>query len=187
MYIWIAFSGTVCEKVKTLPPILNLGSSTVFDEIRTLVANGVCLPEEYLVCLIRLFGQILPSPSDNMPGYAIRAKDYIRLHYMEDISVENIAASLSIDRRYLLRLFKKEFGVTVVNFIIRTRLDAAHEFLRSGIPVNKTAVMCGYSDVYNFSKMFKKYHGISPSEVKTGNPPILKLTDGEAEDYIYCQ
>ena len=187
MYIWIAFSGTVCDSIREISPILDLGNSEVFDEIRTLIANGVCRPEEYLVCLIRLFGQILPSSTDNLPGYALRAKDYIKLHYMEDISVENIAASLNIDRRYLLRLFKKEFGVTVVNFIIRTRLDAAHEFLRSGIPVNKTAVMCGYSDVYNFSKMFKKYHGIPPSEVKAGNPTVLKLTDGEAEDYIYCQ
>lgn len=185
MYIWIAFSGTVCDSIKKISPILNLGNSTVFDEIRTLVTNGICRPEEYLVCLIRLFSEILPM-SDSVPGYALRAKDYIKLHYMEDISVENIAATLNIDRRYLLRLFKKEFGITIVNFIIRTRLDAAYEFLRSGIPVNKAAVMCGYSDAYNFSKMFKKYHGISPSEVKTTVTSDKDLA-GNFEEYICCK
>ena len=182
MYTWIAFSGTVCENVKKLPPVINVTNPNVFAEIRDLVVQGVCYPEKYLICLIKLFEDILPASSDNMPGYALRAKDYIKLHYMEDISVENIAASFNIDRRYLLRLFKREFGITIVNFIVRTRLDAAYDFLASGFPVNKAAVMCGYSDAYNFSKMFKKYHGISPSDVKPGK----RIVDNN-DDYIYCQ
>ena len=185
MYTWIAFSGAICEKIKPLHPVVSLQTPNVFENIQKLVVEGVCLPEEYLVNLIRLFEEILPSSPDNMPGYALRAKDYIKLHYMEDISVESIASSLNIDRRYLLRLFKKEFGITVVNCIVRTRLDAAYDFLRSGVPVNKAAVMSGYSDAYNFSKMFKKYHGISPSEVTATaqNHPESDSLD----DYIYCE
>lgn len=182
MYVWIAFSGTVCEKVKELPPVIQIETKSIFEEIRTLVVEGVCLPEKYLICLLRLFEDILPPSPDSMPGYALRTKDYIKFHYMEDISVESIAASFNIDRRYLLRLFKREFGITIVNFIVRTRLNAAYDFLASGFPVNKAAVMCGYSDAYNFSKMFKKYHGISPSDVKPG-----KHIDEKNDEYIYCQ
>ena len=187
MYIWIAFSGTICENLKKLPPVIDVKISSVFTEIRDLVAQGICYPEKYLICLIKLFEEILPVASDSMPGYALRAKDYIKLHYMEDISVESIAASFNIDRRYLLRLFKREFGITIVNFIVRTRLDAAYDFLASGFPVNKAAVMCGYSDAYNFSKMFKKYHGISPSDVKPGKNTNPNHTYGELNDYVYCQ
>ncbi len=104
---------------------------------------------------------------------------------MESISVEQLANSFNIDRRYLLRLFKRDFGITIVNYIVRTRLDAAYDFLRSGFPVNKAAVMCGYTDAYNFSKMFKKYHGISPSEVKPGKTVPDKKADSN-EDFIFC-
>lgn len=188
MYTWIAFSGTVCENMKKLSPVINVKDSSVFAEIRDLVSQGVCYPEKYLICLIRLFEEILPPSPDNLPKYALRAKDYIKLHYMEDISVEQIAASLNIDRRYLLRLFKREFGITVVNFIVRTRLDAAYDFLSSGYAVNKAAIMCGYTDAYNFSKMFKKYHGISPSEVKVGQNKNAPYSSKEnVHDYIYCQ
>lgn len=184
-YTWIAFSGTVCEKMRDLPPVISVKNPEVFDEIARLVAQGVCTPEKYLVCLIRLFENIIPPSAENTPGYALRTKDYIKLHYMEDISVEQIASSFNIDRRYLLRLFKREFGITIVNFLVRTRLDAAYDFLVAGYAVNKAAVMCGYSDVYNFSKMFKKYHGISPSDVK-GKNADNKQKDTR-EDYIYCK
>ena len=98
---------------------------------------------------------------------------------MEDISIEQIADSFNIDRRYLLRLFKREFGITIVNYLVKTRLEAAFEYLRQGYAVNRAAVMCGYTDAYNFSKMFKKYYGISPSEAAHSNDAtdFLKDTD----------
>ena len=166
MYVWIAFSGNICSKTKELPPVVTLKNPSVFEQIKSLIDNEVCSPEKYLVCLINLFEDILPPSPDNMPGYALRAKEYIKLHYMEDINVEQIASSLNVDRRYLLRLFKREFGITLVNCIVRTRLDAAYDFLSSGFAVNEAAIMCGYTDAFNFSKMFKKHHGIAPSQVK---------------------
>ena len=165
-YCWIAFSGTICDRLKEHSGVFQVSNPSVFDEIQALVLQNVFLPEKYLICLIKLFEDLIPASPDSMPSYALRAKDYINLHYMDDLSVEQIAESFNIDRRYLLRLFKKEFGITIVNYIIRTRLNAAYDRLREGYPVNKTAVMCGYSDAYNFSKMFKKYHNISPSEVQ---------------------
>ena len=187
MYTWIAFSGVICEKIKKLPSVITIKNTSVFENIQKLIAEGVFLPEEYLINLIRLFGEILPSSPDNKAGYATRAKDYIKLHYMEDISVEGISASLGVDRRYLLRLFKKEYGITIVNYIVNTRLSAAYGFLASGIPVSKAAVMCGYTDVYNFSKMFKKYHGVSPSDVKRKSVSENKADLSKDDEYIYCQ
>ncbi len=164
-YVWIAFSGAICDKIARLSPILNLSDCNVFYEIDKSIKDGILSPEHYLKLLIDLFEFLLPVDQSSMPGYAIRAKEYIKLHYMEDISVEQIAASFNIDRRYLLRLFKKEFGITIVNYIVKTRLEVAYDYLREGYPVNRTATMCGYADAYNFSKMFKKYYGYAPSDV----------------------
>ena len=185
MYTWIAFSGAICERIATLEPVITVQDKSVFSDIRRLLASGVYTPEQYLICLIRLFENILPASPDNLPGYAARAKEYIKLHYMENISIEQLAASLNIDRRYLLRLFKKEYGITIVNYLVTTRLDAAYGFLRDGFPVNKAAVMCGYSDAYNFSKMFKKYRGISPSAVRCNSKKTA--TPQDSDEYICCQ
>lgn len=181
-YCWIAFSGQICEKIKELPSVVDVKDGSVFDEIQRLVNENVCYPEQYIMCLIKLLQQLVPPSPYSMPGYALRAKDYIKLHYMDDISVEKIADSFNIDRRYLLRLFKKEFGITIVNHIIRTRLDVAYDFLKEGYPVNKTAVMVGYSDAYNFSKMFKKYHGISPSDVAEAVKDAVYLSSSPEGD-----
>ncbi len=163
-YIWIAFSGNISEKISMLDSVVDLSDVKLFFDIEQAVNDNVLAPEFYLKKLIELFEFLLPIDQSSMPGYAIRAKEYIKLHYMEDISVEQIAASFNIDRRYLLRLFKREFGITIVNYLVKTRLEAAYEYLREGYPVNRTAAMCGYSDAYNFSKMFKKYYGYSPSD-----------------------
>ncbi len=164
-YIWIAFSGNICEKIAKLAPVIMLKDKNVFGDIEKGIRDGILCPEHYLVLLLSLFEQLLPIDLASMPGYAIRAKEYIRLHYMEDISVEKIAESFNIDRRYLLRLFKREFGITIVNYLVKTRLEAAYKYLKDGYAVNRAAIMCGYTDAYNFSKMFKKYYGFSPSDV----------------------
>lgn len=178
-YIWIAFSGNICEKVVCLEPVITLESPDVFEEIEKALRDGILKPEHYLILLLRLFEQLLPADPASTPGYALRTKEYIRLHFMEDISIEQIADSFNIDRRYLLRLFKREFGITIVNYLVKTRLEAAFEYLRQGYAVNRAAVMCGYTDAYNFSKMFKKYYGISPSEAAHSNDAtnFLKDTD----------
>ncbi len=188
LYCWIAFSGSVSEKIKQLPSVIDIEDGSVFKKITSFVAEGEQRPEKYLVCLVELFEMILERQPEKNAAYARMAKDYIKLHYMEDISVEHIADVFNVDRRYLLRLFKKEYGITIVNHIIKTRLAAAYEFLRSGITVNKTAVMCGYGDAYNFSKMFKKYYGISPSEVISSGQGADSAAEQALKAYenIFC-
>ncbi len=162
-YIWIALSGTVTERLSKLPTVIDLECSKVFDDIHDLVVKGEMKPEKYLICLIKLFEELFPDPENAATDFAIRAKEYINLHYMENISVEKISESFGMDRRYLLRIFKHRFGVTIVDYLIKVRMESAANFLKQRYSVGKTAAMCGYPDPYSFSKMFKKYHGISPA------------------------
>lgn len=175
-YSWIAFSGAICEKIAKIKPVITLPDTKMFEQTAKAVDDDILNPEYYLKMLLDLFEILLPVDQNSMPGYALRAKDYIKMHFTDDISVEQIAASFNIDRRYLLRLFKKEFGITIVNYIVKTRLEAAYNYLRAGYPVNRTATMCGYSDAYNFSKMFKKYYGFSPSAALENNHELKMWT-----------
>lgn len=98
--------------------------------------------------------------------YTDKAANYIDLNYMKNITVEEIADDMSVNRRYLSRIFKRDYGMTVKEYITKTRMSHALRLLEEGYRVKETSMMCGYNEVFNFSKMFKKYHSFSPSDVK---------------------
>ena len=74
-YIWIAFSGNICEKVACLEPVITLESPDVFEEIEKALRDGILKPEHYLILLLRLFEQLLPADPASTPGYALRTKE----------------------------------------------------------------------------------------------------------------
>ena len=96
--------------------------------------------------------------------YVQRAKAYITAAYTSDITVEKIAAALSLDRRYLWRIFKEETGIGIKEYITRVRLECAARLLEGGRSVLEAAALCGYGDVSNFSRAFKRRYGSWPGE-----------------------
>ena len=83
---------------------------------------------------------------------------------MHNITVEGIADEMNLNRRYLSRIFKKETGKTIQEYLIDIRLDEAKTLLSEGNSVSNAARLSGYVDECNFSKMFKKKVGISPGK-----------------------
>lgn len=100
------------------------------------------------------------------------AEHFIELHYSGKITVEGIAEMFNIDRSYLYVIFKKYNGRSPQQHINRYRLEKAKEFLADGMPPGKVSVACGYSDVFIFSKMFKREFGISPAKCQKENSGI---------------
>lgn len=94
------------------------------------------------------------------------AKKYIQDRFGdEDLSVEKIAASLYINSRYLRKVFTENTGMTIIDYITGVRMEKAGQLLeKPNIKHSEIARMLGYSDACYFSKCFKKYYGVSPSE-----------------------
>ena len=68
---------------------------------------------------------------------------------------------------YINRVFKKNSGVSLHNFLVNYRVNMAMEILRSSsIPVKEITSMVGFSDIPHFIKTFKKITGISPSKYR---------------------
>ena len=61
-----------------------------------------------------------------------------------------------------VQAFQSKTGKTIQEYLIEVRLKQACEYLRQGFSANHTASLCGYEDVSNFSRMFKKQYGLSP-------------------------
>lgn len=80
--------------------------------------------------------------------YTDKAANYIDLNYMKNITVEEIADDMSVNRRYLSRIFKRDYGMTVKEYITKTRMSHALRLLEEGYRVKETSMMV---DIMKFS------------------------------------
>ena len=161
-YRWIGFDGKLSTKYESLPPVIDIHDS-IFPNIEEKQEGFT----EYVLAgqLFRMTAELFAE--ENHGNRHIRkVKNYIKHSYMNDISVEQIAESIHLERHYLSRIFKKETGKSVQDDIIYTRLKNACELLKKGIGIEECAALCGYNDPGNFSKGFKRAYGITPSEFK---------------------
>ena len=85
---------------------------------------------------------------------------------MENVSIEEISKLLGLNRKYLSRIFKDAYGVTMQEYLIDRRLSEASKLLKTGCSVEETAYLVGYNDPFGFSKAYKKRYGNSPSSEK---------------------
>lgn len=99
--------------------------------------------------------------------YVRKVIKYIQLKYNEQIKVETVAAILGLNRSYLARLFKEATGCTIQDYILRCRMKEAERYLSSKeYSIQYISYAVGYSDTFTFSKAFKRYSGMSPSEYR---------------------
>ena len=83
----------------------------------------------------------------------------------ESLSVSSLAALCGMGESYFQRLFKEKHGVSPKKYIIRLKINYACDLLRlEEYTVSQVAEMCGFSDVYFFSRQFKEYMGITPRD-----------------------
>ena len=94
--------------------------------------------------------------------------DYVAEHYREKISFAKLADGANISKAYLSVRFKEEVGVAFSDYLLSFRLNKAKELLAhdENISCKEAALRVGYSDYIQFTKMFKKFIGISPSDYR---------------------
>lgn len=101
---------------------------------------------------------------------AVRACiEYITVHTHEPISLEKLADGSSYTKEYLAKIFKKEIGISISDFILRTRVDEAKKLLISGVSCCDTAHILGFSPQSYFIRQFKKVTGMTPKTFITAN------------------
>ena len=93
---------------------------------------------------------------------------YMRAHYMEQITLEALAARCGMKPKYFSYLFQKYAGISPIHYLIRYRMSRARDLLITGrYSVAEVANSVGYVDVYYFSRIFKKQMGCAPSKVES--------------------
>ena len=166
-YTFICFNGSLAKKLTSLQErVLELPSAP-FEILRRLGEREDTREEMATAALYMIFAAMLSGKSTT-PNYVERAVNMINTTYfLDSLTVSGIAAEMGLDRRYLARLFKSHMDMTVQDYLIKVRMENAKKILKNGASVGATAALVGYSDNFNFSKMFKKYTGVSPKQYVT--------------------
>lgn len=162
VYRWIGFDGAISEKYSKIAPVFAIDDRLFPNVLHYEDEQGgieYALAGQLFTMTASLFEKTVQS-EDRVS----RIKTYIKASYMLQIRVEEIAAHFSLDRRYLSRLFKQRTGKTLQEYLITVRMREACRQLALGRGVAETAGLCGYADACNFSKMFKREMGMSPTD-----------------------
>ena len=90
---------------------------------------------------------------------------YIQIHYTEPLTLTSLAVRFGVSKSYVARLFRTCLSTTVSAYIHSVKMQHAAEMLKlSALNVSEIAEYLGYSNVYYFSRLFKKYYFVSPSK-----------------------
>lgn len=112
------------------------------------------------------------EPAQDDSGILVqRARTYIRAHFTEPLSLNEVANTLAVNPAYLSSIFKSERGESYSKFILRLRMERAALLLRtySAGKVNDIALEVGYSSTKHFYTVFKDYFGVTPNEYRNQN------------------
>ena len=163
-YVWIGFNGSMAPDFEQLGDVFETDRKLFLDIINAKEYNK-CREEFLESKLFALYTSLFCDMGGKI-DYVTQVCDYIEAHYSENILISEVAKIIGVDRTYLAKLFKQRHGKSMQNYLIDVRIKMAETFLQRGYTVNETAVMVGYDDVSNFSKMFKKVRGEAPKHMK---------------------
>lgn len=169
-YVWFSLGGEAAEYYGEL-----LGfSENVFTakNIYRKITDGILKslfeslsekPNEYFGVL-SAFYKIMDVCVSHIPPSSIKSiKDTIDCNcFSQFFGIEELCRDANISHAHLLRLFKREYGVTLIGYVTEKRISHACELLETtDLSVADVAFSCGFSDEMHFMKTFKKKIGVT--------------------------
>ena len=162
-YIWMGFTGNPpCKMDSAVLHVPELGD--IFTD--ALQCGSMNRGKSAFLAgkIWQMFGYILDENRTEY-DYVNQAIHCMKLEYANGISISEIADRLGLNRSYFSAVFKERTGLAPQDYLTELRIEKAVELM---IKYKKSpsvaATSTGYSDIYNFSRMFKRRMGISPRE-----------------------
>ena len=159
----LARGADVSQYAAILTDIYTLASSS--DYIRDMRINGRL--NDLLTLLMESFWHREAHTNAPKKMEVSCVKAYLDEHYSEKLALESVASHFFIDKHYLARLFKEQYGVTLVTYLQQVRITHAKRMLRfTDKSIEEIGLECGIGELNYFSRVFKKLEGVSPSEFR---------------------
>lgn len=189
-YVWVALQGEAVEQllhevgITRDKPIIHLDNlieihkiyehirlsfqQSAYPRLESLEASG------WLRLLVHKFGvaniSSLSSQSIELPDVIDRQIDqairWISLQFHQQISIDHMASSLGYHRAHLSKVFKQKIGMSPKQYLLKVRMDNAKKLLGGTLTIDQISSSVGFNDALYFSKQFRKWSGMSPSEFR---------------------
>lgn len=143
-----------------------------FYRLFDMLGNRQMNPDQ-VALLLHLFIQKLKPPelkktADTADTPAKQIREYINTHLQSNLSLSDIASYFNISESTVIRIFKREYGISPIQHLLNQRMKKAAFFLRqTDLQVGEIAEMFGY-DSKTFSKRFSQVIGCSPRQYRAG-------------------
>ena len=117
--------------------------------------------------LALLSNQLLMQAANTEKPAIIRAKQFIREHYTEHLSLRQISSIVNTSRFHFSKQFRKASGLSFTEFISRTRIEKAKNFLLNpNLRISEIGFETGFQSLTHFNRVFRKIAGQSPTEYR---------------------
>lgn len=144
--------------------------SNVFINFETRFGNMDEVEEWLSRFICHIFAAEEVGAPTNRNKAVVKALEIIEEEYNKDIGLSYICEKLNISETYFSKLFKEECGKNFKDYLTFLRIEKAKEFLTDhNLTISEISFMVGYNNYNQFSKMFKRYEGISPLEYRIMN------------------
>jgi YesN/AraC family two-component response regulator len=141
----------------------------------------VLKPKQYeaMIRLLNIFAghlalvanQIVVQQENAEPPMITRAKEFIKSHQGEDISLGDVAKSVNTSTFYFCKMFKKATGLNFTDYLSRIRIEKAKNLLLNpNLRISEIAYEVGFQSLTHFNRVFRKLAGQSPTEYRQKLP-----------------
>ena len=148
------------------------GLCKLFDEVAFFCKQNdeygdFCALNTALSLLIRADRITLEQATPNYASYGkdvMRMMEYISDHLTDRLTYDTVAAQFYLSPKNLFRIFKKETGITMYQYVLERRIAKAREILGSGGSAAEAAHAAGFQDYTVFYRCFRKETGLTPTQ-----------------------
>jgi AraC-like DNA-binding protein len=123
-------------------------------------------------CLARLLEALADRPSstpkqrvgqERQAAAIGRVRDHLRAHVAESVSLDELASVAGLSKFYLLRAFRRAYGLTPHAYQMQLRLAHAWRFIAEGRPISRTTYDAGFADQSHLTRRFAALFGVTPA------------------------
>ena len=96
-----------------------------------------------------------------------KARAFIDRNFTRDLTLEEVSREVHVSPYYFSKLFKEQTGENFINYLTIKRIDTSKQLLEDGrLNIKSICTEIGYNDPNYFSRLFKRFEGVTPSEYR---------------------
>lgn len=153
-------TGRLCESFDRLFEAVKQNRDTLLFESTAYV----CL----MLAALKEHGEVKSrGAKGKRASFPRKVQEYLADHYTEDITSDDAARELFYTQSYFCRLFREEFGTSFLEYLAMYRISIAKSMLKDpAVKISSVAEKIGFFDSSYFSRCFRRFVGMSPTEYK---------------------